>query len=127
LNQFNLSYLKSSSFYQKLVADDPNVTNESSNHPFIEMIAQSRQLKVYVSSLPNEEKKKFGNQLNELMLSCRYNSILCGLKDFEWFYDFEFGNCYRLFKLSSKFSVPNMLDMNFSSIFFLRFASPLIF
>jgi hypothetical protein len=98
LNQFNLSYLKSNSFYQKLVAEnlyDPNATNESSNHPFIDMIAQSKQLKLYVSGLPNEEKKKFGNQLEEMMLFCRINTVLCGLKDFEWFYDFEFGNCYQ--------------------------------
>jgi len=98
LNQFNMSYLKSSAFYQKLVADnfyDPNGSNDSSSHPFIDMIAQSKQLKVYVSSLPNEEKKKFGNQLSEMMLFCRANSVLCGLKDFEWFYDFDFGNCYR--------------------------------
>ncbi len=78
LNQFNLSYLKNNPFYQKLVADnlyDPNVSNESSNHPFIDMTSQSKQLKVYVSSLSDKEKKKFGNQLSEMMLYCRVNSI----------------------------------------------------
>ena len=44
----------------------------------------------------NEElKKKIAFPLNKTIISCYFNSIPCSDDDFDWYYDFNYGNCYR--------------------------------
>ena len=40
-------------------------------------------------------KKQFGNQLEDILLSCLYNFQVCDIdKDFDEYYDYFYGNCY---------------------------------
>ena len=45
-------------------------------------------------NLTTEQIKSFGYSFNSFLLSCYFNNEICGEKDFIWFYDFVFGNCY---------------------------------
>jgi hypothetical protein len=46
--------------------------------------------------------KSLGYCLESMLISCTYNRILCTVDDFEWFYSYQYGNCYtfnsRIFK-----------------------------
>lgn len=50
---------------------------------------------VFIKNLTDEEKKSFGYDLNETMLSCTFNLDDCTANQFEWFYDIIYGNCYK--------------------------------
>ena len=39
--------------------------------------------------------KRNGFQLEEMLISCQYDLSPCSVSDFEWFYNFDYGNCYR--------------------------------
>ena len=42
------------------------------------------------------DREKFGPNLNEILIRCKFNSQDCNLtQDFEYFYDVNYGNCFR--------------------------------
>ena len=43
----------------------------------------------------DENKKKLGFRLEDILLDCIYNENACHSQDFSWFYDINFGNCYK--------------------------------
>lgn len=40
-------------------------------------------------------KKKFALPFNQTVVSCIYNGKECADDDFDWYFDFNYGNCYR--------------------------------
>jgi hypothetical protein len=47
------------------------------------------------ANFSEQVKKKFGNQLDNMLLSCLYNFQVCDLeRDFHEYYDHSFGNCF---------------------------------
>ncbi|CAF0724254.1 unnamed protein product [Brachionus calyciflorus] len=64
-------------------------------HPNLASISASSLVKSYVFNLPDEVKKTFSYQYSELVYSCKFNGFLCSSQDFEWFYSFDYGNCYK--------------------------------
>jgi hypothetical protein len=54
-------------------------------------------LKSYASSgkISDEEKKKFGKKLEEILIICRFADDDCSTDDFIWIYNFYYGNCYQ--------------------------------
>ena len=46
-------------------------------------------------NLKNENKKKLGFPLDDMLIRCWFNSQDCSAADFEWFYDYTYGNCYK--------------------------------
>lgn len=57
--------------------------------------SSSRILKSYVSGLNDSQKMYFGNDLKDMISYCTFNSYKCSASDFDWFYDFNYGNCYK--------------------------------
>jgi hypothetical protein len=45
-------------------------------------------------SFSDENKKKLGHRLEDILLTCLYEMNPCTADDFEWFYDLDFGNCW---------------------------------
>ena len=43
----------------------------------------------------DEFKKKFAFPENETLLWCSFNFNLCEVDDFDWYHDWNYGNCYR--------------------------------
>ena len=41
------------------------------------------------------KKKSFGYSINEMLISCEFDSNKCDSSDFDWIYHALYGNCYR--------------------------------
>ncbi len=52
------------------------------------------QLGGHMKNLPEEQKKNLSHNLNDTLLSCLYNYVLCKSDDFKWEWDNYYGNCY---------------------------------
>lgn len=39
--------------------------------------------------------KQYGFQIDQMLISCQFDLKACTKADFEWFYSFDYGNCYR--------------------------------
>lgn len=52
--------------------------------------------------------RRNGFQLEEMLISCRFDLKPCTTADFEWFYSFDYGNCYRF---ASNQSAPRYVRM----------------
>lgn len=39
--------------------------------------------------------RTLGFELSNMLLSCQFDHEPCSVADFEWFYNFDYGNCYR--------------------------------
>ena len=46
------------------------------------------------TDLTNEQRKKLGHNLSDLLVSCRFNNLHCSSADFLWMFDANYGNCY---------------------------------
>jgi hypothetical protein len=51
-------------------------------------------LKKNVDNLSNEDKKKLGHDLSDILLQCKFNQYTCSASDFTWSFDESYGNCY---------------------------------
>ena len=45
-------------------------------------------------NLTNETRKKLGYQIEDMLISCRFNFKTCQPSDFNYFYHAQYGNCY---------------------------------
>ena len=46
------------------------------------------------NNLSNEEKRKLGHDLNDILFECKFNDNPCKASDFTWSYDVKYGNCF---------------------------------
>ena len=46
------------------------------------------------STMNDDQRKSFGLSIEEMLLSCYFNGEPCSAEDFEWFYTFDYGNCF---------------------------------
>ena len=86
VTDFGVHYIK------QLLDESTNILNLTD----IQKLALTR-LKV-LSLIINESdefKKKFSFNRNETIINCFYNGLECEDDDFEWYYDFNYGNCYK--------------------------------
>ena len=53
-------------------------------------------IKSYASgpNLTTPERKSFGLSIEEMLVSCYFNGMPCYDEEFEWFYNYEYGNCF---------------------------------
>jgi hypothetical protein len=57
--------------------------------------------------LNNTEKQLFGfYPISDVILSCHFNTFICDLSDFEWYYDSYYGNCYTFNRILGKQNKP---------------------
>lgn len=52
-------------------------------------------IRAFGRSLNDTDRKKLGYELETMMMDCWFDNRKCSKDDFEWFYDFNYGNCYR--------------------------------
>lgn len=52
-------------------------------------------LSAYSNNLTDSDRKLFGYELKDMLLSCTFSLLPCSVNDFEWYYDMFYGNCYR--------------------------------
>ena len=61
---------------------------------FIHSMIYDLRFNVNTKLTDNETKKKIGYQIEDILISCYYNSHKCSAEDFGYFYDPWRGNCY---------------------------------
>ena len=75
-----------------------NVTDLPDDRYAITLIDEAAMLlKAYITadkSLNDTELKKKGFSMDQLIISCYYNKVICNSSDFKWIRSNEFGNCY---------------------------------
>jgi hypothetical protein len=45
--------------------------------------------------LNDTEKKKLGYPFEDMLIDCKFEASTCSASEFEWYYDYNYGNCYR--------------------------------
>jgi hypothetical protein len=65
-------------------------------------------------TLPDEDKKKLGHNLEDILISCSHNALKCNATNFTWSFDKVYGNCYTF---NSGFdSSGNRMDLKQTSV-----------
>ena len=74
-----------------------NFTNETLNDYLSQLVIANflAQLQVNIPDYDDENRKQLGFNLNDSLMHCTYNQNACSTLDFEWYYDYNFGNCYK--------------------------------
>ena len=72
-------------------------------------------------SLTLTEKKKFGHALDDILLSCSFNSHKCLASDFEWTFDRHYGNCFVFNSAQNKQTFQAGLDTGLLLEFYVNF------
>ncbi len=90
--QYLLAYIKN----QNITADNPlNLTEvELINDILRKNNAFLRKLLTELRRLDNKTLKTFGLSPQKTFLSCQFLNVDCNLTDFEWLFDFDYGNCH---------------------------------
>jgi hypothetical protein len=52
-------------------------------------------LKVLNPEYGDSNRKELGFSLDDMLTKCQFNKNLCDLNDFEWYFDFHYGNCFK--------------------------------
>ena len=65
--------------------------NIYNNLEFVRYVAQSYAIS---DRLTDDEKKNLGMSINDILVSCYYAGADCSYEDFEWTYNFDYGNCF---------------------------------
>ena len=50
--------------------------------------------KIFEKNFTDENKKRLGHSLDDIMFSCVFNNVECTSDDFVWKFDRYYGNCY---------------------------------
>jgi hypothetical protein len=85
--QIFLNYLK-----------EMNVTNPEDNitTSLLSGDLYQKTMTYFIQNTTNEQKKKMGYSLEEIILFCEFNFIKClDYSEFVWFFDESYGNCYK--------------------------------
>ena len=84
---------ESISFYEKNLENLTKQLNQN-NDSLTEQVSTYKLFEAF--NLSNEYQKKLGLELKELIYECIFNYQPCNYtNDFVWYYDFQFGNCFK--------------------------------
>jgi hypothetical protein len=101
--EYALEFLRNMSESMKKTKNDVNIfdKNEILNISYQTMRAKItvfyKRVISYVNSdsFSNENRKKLGHRLKDILHNCKFNTIPCDLDDFTWEFDPVYGNCYK--------------------------------
>jgi hypothetical protein len=101
--EYALEFLRNMSESMKKTKNDANIfsKNEVLNKSYQTMMPKVtvfyKRLISYVNSdsFSNENRKKLGHRLKDILHNCKFNTIPCDFDDFTWEFDPVYGNCYK--------------------------------
>ena len=82
--------------------------------PNLKLLTSSRYIKNYTYYQSDEQKKYLYKVLSDMFIFCKFNSFPCDAKDFEWYYNFDYGNCYKFNSNSSNLNYVGKKGMQSS-------------
>jgi amiloride-sensitive sodium channel subunit alpha/amiloride-sensitive sodium channel subunit gamma len=65
----------------------------------------------------NEDRKKIGYSLEDMLISCKFADVVCNANDFEWKFDKFYGNCYDFNTGRNSFNQTIPIKKNYNSGF----------
>lgn len=87
---------RSIEYVDKILNQTANLSSRLSGYSlsqsllFKKLIVQS-----YLLNKTEEFRQSLGHGLDFMMISCLYGAAVCTAGDFEWYYTFDYGNCYK--------------------------------
>lgn len=100
LNPFNTNDPVNYAMFENLLTKS-NINFNS--HPNLLWLSVSSLVKSFVFDLSDEERQNFTFGFKQMIYSCKFNSFLCNEEDFEMFYNFDYGNCFKFNPNGTKF------------------------
>lgn len=100
LDSFKTDEPRNEAEFDEMIRDS-NVTLINSASYYLESI--TRVLRGYITNQKNQDKKNYGYDLKDNLADCKFSSYICSEQDFEFFYDPQYGNCYRFNANGSKY------------------------
>jgi hypothetical protein len=91
-NRYGFEYLKNYSESRNLkdILSNPNLDTLRSNSFVRNAMSNFLNFEKNV-----DERKKLSYSLKEILISCTFNKKECDENDFDWFYHFTYGNCFK--------------------------------
>jgi len=93
-DQFNLDLFNSTDdeYYDYYDEEQFNQNNKS----FIDTYNEIKQdfYNYIFTQLNDADKKSLGYGLDEMLITCLYNNRKCTTNDFNWYYSYDYGNCF---------------------------------
>ena len=80
--------------YDFLQKQNLSITNGSRIITITTSLLQDMVMSSQIKSLPDAQKQKFNHNLEDMLLSCQFDTLPCSANDFVWEYDAWYGNCY---------------------------------
>lgn len=110
LNQFNPTRSK---YLTDRIINKHNLTFGNENAvEYTQKVSEQLKLEIKYMNLNESELKSLGYTIDEMLLSCSFNQIKCDLNEFEWFYDYNLGNCYTYNNQKSLFNNLSFKEIN---------------
>lgn len=117
LNQFNNK--RSKNFIDQII-NSYNLTNKNLNSiKYTQELNELLKREIKHLNLNESTLKLLGYTIDEMLISCSFNHLKCDVNDFEWFYDYNLGNCYiynnkpSLLKSINKGGINHGLQLEF--------------
>jgi hypothetical protein len=86
-------------FTKKILAENSMIDILSDDLEFdnslVKFIFSRYFIGVNAKMLNKTEQLKMGLSLDDILINCVFNAISCSSKDFEWYFDITYGNCYK--------------------------------
>lgn len=74
---------------------DLNGTKLEENKTYFSVLVGLGLLYAKSDYLNDTEKKKLGYPFEDMLIDCKFEANTCSASEFEWYYDYNYGNCYR--------------------------------
>ena len=91
ISEINQSVAPNSDIFNQTQMSMLNFTEKSDLFTIIYTAATSKMLSTHFS---DEQRKKLGHSLEDILMTCSFNGESCSASDFIWKFDKYFGNCY---------------------------------
>lgn len=72
------------------VIDDPNLYSAD-----LRQQSDSKSLRSFIINLPDSNKSRYGYTAERMFIQSKLNGFPLRIDRFEWYYDFDYGNCYK--------------------------------
>jgi hypothetical protein len=75
--------------------DNQTDTYNTQSQNFYARYSTSYLVKIAVKTMNDSQRRLFGSELDKILVACNFATQMCNKTEFEYFYNFNYGNCYK--------------------------------
>ena len=96
VTEYGLNFVKTvnENFFHDDSTNDSFSQSAKERKDFIATIFDKAYSKMLRSNFSNENRKKLGHNLEDILFDCQFNGKPCGIEDFTWRFSNFYGNCF---------------------------------